>query len=119
MSAADKELVKAAGSIPAPQFYNPKTDRYEVITGRDGANAFIEKGRVTKDIFKGTSSVTKTYTTNMFGFAIVNQGDAELTFTINGIDVPVDPYEAFDELFEPFTTVTVTTTGKFKAVVRE
>lgn len=119
MSAADKELVKASGSIPAPQFYNPKTDRYEVITGRDGANAFIEKGRVVKDAFNGTESVTKTYSTFMFGFGIVNDGNADLTVSINNFNILVKPYESFDDLFEPFTSVTITATDAFRAVVRE
>lgn len=119
MSATDKELVKAAGSIPAPQYYNPAADRFEPITGRDGANAFIEKGRVVKDAFSGVSSITKNYSTFMFGFGIVNDGDSDLTVSINDFNILVKPYESFDDLFEPFTSVTITATDAFRAVVRE
>lgn len=119
MSATDKELVKAAGGIPAPQYYNPFNDRYETITGRNGANSFIEKGRVVKDAFNSTESVTKSYSTPMFGFGIVNDGETDLTFSINSFTIVVKPYEAFDDLFEPFTSVTITATDAFRAVVRE
>lgn len=118
MSAADKPLVRAQ-NVPAPQFYNPKTDRYEVITGRDGANSFIEKGRVVKDAFSGSVSVSKTYPIDMFGFGIVNDGVADLTFSIGTFTITVKPGETFDDLFEPFTTVVVTATDAFRAVVRE
>ncbi|MER2170748.1 MAG: hypothetical protein ABS938_08920 [Psychrobacillus psychrodurans] len=119
MSATDKELVKAAGSIPAPQYYNPLNDRYEPITGRNGANAFIEKGRVVKDVVESLSDVTKTYSTEMFGVGIVNDGIADLTFSINKFTITVKPGESFDDLFEAFTEITINATSKFRAVIRE
>jgi hypothetical protein len=118
MSAADKPLFKAQ-DMPAPQYYNPKTGEYEVITGRNGANSFIEKGRVVKDAFNGSESVSKTYPMDMFGFGIVNDGIADLTFSIGAFTLTVKPGETFDDLFEPFTTVVVTATDAFRAVVRE
>lgn len=119
MSATDKELVKAAGSIPAPQYYNPKADRYEPITGRDGANAFIEKGRVVKDAFNGSESITKNYSTFMFGLGIVNDGESNLTVMINDFSIIVKPGESFDDLFEPFNIVKVNASDEFRMVVRE
>ncbi|MET3658175.1 hypothetical protein [Sporosarcina psychrophila] len=118
MNITDSEMVRAKG-IPAPQYFNEKTGRFEPITGRNGANAFIEKGRVVKDYFEGRETVTKTYDTPMFGFGIVNDGVADLTFTINGMQIPVRENEGWDDLFEPFTTVTINATGPFRAVVRE
>lgn len=118
MSATDQELLRAQGT-PAPQYFNEKENKYEVITGRHGANAFIEKGRIVKDAFNGSSNITKTYNTNMYGFGIVNDGAADLTFSINGFTILVKPHETFDDLFEPFQLVTVNATDTFRAVVRE
>lgn len=118
MSATDQELLRTKNGN-APQYYNPNTDRYEVLTGRDGANSFIEKGRVVKDVIIGSKSITKTYATPMSGFGIVNNSVETLTFIINGMEIPVEENEAWDDLFEPFNTVIINAAGAFKAVVRE
>ena len=96
VNVSEKELKRAKG-IPVPQYLDTETKDFEVLTGRDGANAFIEKGRVIKDVFSGTSTITKTYTTKMFGFGIVNDTmvgsdtAADLTFQINGFEITVKP----------------------------
>lgn len=118
MSAIDQELIRAKNG-PAPQYYNPRADKYEVLTGRDGANSFIEKGRVVKDIFSGNGPITKTYNTPMSGFGLVNDGVSDVTFIINGMQIEVRENEAWDDLFEPFTTVTINASDAFRAVVRE
>lgn len=119
MSASNRELIKSASGIAVPQYFNPILDRFEAITGRNGANAFIEKGRVVKDAFNGNTTITKTYTTEMFGFAVVNDGDDDLTFTIGSFTILVKPHETFDDLFESFSSVTINATSEFRAVVRE
>lgn len=118
MAAIDKPLVRAQNT-PAPQYFNKQANQYEVIEGRNGANSFIEKGRIVKDAFNGTTSVTKAYGSPMFGFAITNDGLANLTFTINGLTISVMPGETFDDLFEPFNGVAITATDAFRSVVRE
>ena len=118
MSSIDKPLIRAKDG-PAPQYYNQTTGEFEVLTGRDGANSFIEKGRVVKDVFSHNKSVTKTYTTPMSGFGIVNDGVADLTFIINGIEIVVKQNEAWDDLFDPFTSVIINATDAYRAVVRE
>lgn len=115
---SDKEVVRAK-NIPAPQYYNEETSQFEVLTGRNGANSFIEKGRVVHDVFNGESSITKTYAKPMSGFGIVNDGVADLTFLINGFSVLVKQNESWDDLFTPFTEVTINATDSFRAVVRE
>lgn len=118
MAATDRPLVRAQNT-PAPQYFNDKANDYQVVKGRDGAASFIEKGRIVKDAFSGTTSVTKAYSSQMFGFAISNDGLANLTFTINGLTITVKPGELFDDLFEPFTSVVITASGAFRSVVRE
>lgn len=118
MAAEDKPLLLAQNR-PAPQYFNKRLNQYEAIEGRNGANSFIEKGRIVKDVINGTSNVTKGYASPMFGFGIVNDGLADLTFTINGLTVTVKPGESFDDLFEPFTGVVISASGAFRSVVRE
>lgn len=118
MGATDRELIRAKNG-PAPQYYNPRTENYEVLTGRDGANSFIEKGRVVKDVISGNESVVKTYNTPMSGFGLVNDGVEDVTFIINGMQVTVRENEAWDDLFEPFNSVTINASDAFRAVVRE
>lgn len=119
MTAENKPLVKAQGGQPAPQYFNTRTQQYEVITGSYGANSFIERGRLVKDVFSGSTTVTKVYGTNMYGLGIVNDGQSDLTVTINMFDIVVKPNESFDDLFDPFQRVTIEATDSFRAVIRE
>lgn len=114
-----KHLVTDKGNKPVPQYYNPTTDQYEPIMGSHGANSFIERGRIIKDAFNGSSTTTKNYQIKMYGFSIVNDGESDLTVSINSFNIVVKSGEAFDDLFDPFTTVTVTGNSAFRAVVRE
>jgi hypothetical protein len=115
----DKSLITDKDRKPVPQYFNPKTNQYEVIEGRDGANAFIEKGRVVKEVWSGNSTITKTFSQKMFGFGIVNDGTGDLTVTIGNISFIVKPGETFDDLFEGFTQVTISGNSAYRAVVRE
>ena len=114
-----KSLVTDRNNKPVPQYYNPTTDQYEVIVGSHGANSFIERGRIIKDAFNGSSTVTKNYQTKMYGFAIVNDGESDLTISINSFNIVVKSGESFDDLFDPFTTVTISGNSAYRAVVRE
>lgn len=114
-----KSLVTDKNNKPVPQYFNPKSDQYEPIEGSYGANSFIERGRIVKDAFSGSSTTTKNYQTKMYGFGIVNDGESNLTVTINSFNIVVKPDETFDDLFDPFTSVTITGNTNFRAVVRE
>lgn len=117
MSAYDQPLVKAQG-IPAPQYYNAGTNTYEPITGEYGANRFIERGRIVKDAFSGNANVTKSYGEEMFGLGIVNDGESDLTVTLNGFTLVLKAGESFDDLFDAFTSFSITATGAYRTVVR-
>jgi hypothetical protein len=75
-------------------------------------------GRNVKDVFSGSANVTKTYPTSMRGFSLVNDGAPDVTFTIGGKTITVKQNETFDASFDPFTSVTVTATGAFRAIVK-
>lgn len=119
MSYNANSLLTDRNGKPIPQYFNPVTNRFESIEGNHGANSFIERGRIVKDAFNGSSTVTKNYQTKMYGFAIVNDGETDLTVSINSFNIVVKSGEAFDDLFDPFTTVTVSGNSAFRAVVRE
>lgn len=119
MSYNANSLLTDRNGKPIPQYFNPNDNQYEVITGNHGANSFIERGRIIKDAFNGSSTVTRNYQTKMYGFAIVNDGNSDLTVSINSFNIVVKSGESFDDLFDPFTSVTVTGNSAFRAVVRE
>ncbi|MED3562227.1 fibronectin type III domain-containing protein [Bacillus xiapuensis] len=75
---------------------------------------------VVKDYFEGSTNITKTYTDNMVGFSISNDAGVAggtLTFTINGITIPVKATESYEANFLPFKTVTINTTVPYRATV--
>ncbi|MEK3991718.1 chitobiase/beta-hexosaminidase C-terminal domain-containing protein [Robertmurraya sp. FSL R5-0851] len=73
---------------------------------------------VIKDYFEGSANTQKTYGEDMIGFSITNNHETErLTFTINGITIPVKSKQRFRGKFTPFKTVTITTTVPFEATV--
>ncbi|MFA6911123.1 MAG: hypothetical protein WCQ59_08375 [Candidatus Cloacimonadaceae bacterium] len=65
--------------------------------------------------FSGSANTTKTFSQTMNGFVIINDGAADLTFTIGTDSFTVKPSECFKESFNAFTEVTITTTGAFRA----
>jgi hypothetical protein len=115
----DKKIITDKDNRPIPQYFNQGTNQYEAIEGRYGANSFIEKGRIVKDSWSGSSTSTKTFNSSRYGFGIVNDGTADLTITINGIVFKVKPGETFEDLFEPFLSVTITGNSAYRAVARD
>lgn len=114
-----KSLVTDRNNKPVPQYYNPRTDQYEPVEGNHGATSFIERGRIIKDAFNGSSTTTKNYLTKMYGFAIVNDGESDLTVSINSFNIVVKSGESFEDLFDPFTSLTISGNSAFRVVVRE
>ena len=116
MSEFDQPLFRAQGKM-GPQYYNPATNSYEVIKGRDGANSFIQLGTVAMEAWEESVSSTKTFASNRFGFSAINDGTADMTFAINGQTRKLKPSEAYSALFEPFTSITITATSTYRAEV--
>src|SRR5690242_13245571 len=103
-----KTIINDANGKSVPQYYNLSSDQYEVLQGQNGAVYFIPVGRSAKQPFSGTANTTYTFTNSMRGFVISNDGVADLTFTISGDTYTVKSGEVFDDVFDPFTVVTVT-----------
>lgn len=84
----------------------------------DGSLDVKLTGSNVKDYFSGTSNTTRSGFGTGKSFAITNDGNADLTFTIDSLTITVRPGEVFDDKFNDFTSVTVTTTVPFRAIVR-
>lgn len=113
----DKGIIKDINKEAVPQYFNKDTDQYEVIEGYHGANSFIQKGTVAEESWEGNVDVAKSFPSNRYGFAVVNDGTSDLTFTINNQTRRVKPGEAYYSLFKAFTTVTIITNSLYRAEV--
>lgn len=116
MAATDKPLLRAQNT-PAPQYFNKEKNQYEVIEGRDGANSFIQLGTIAMESWEGTADIVKIFPSNRYGFSAINDGLADMTFTINGNTRRLKPGDSYAALFEPFTTVTIVATSQYRAEV--
>lgn len=76
-------------------------------------------GKTVKDAFSGNATVTKTYGTAKTGILLTNDGASDVTMTVNGLTNTIKPTEVFDMLFDPFTSVTITTTSAYRAWISE
>ncbi|MED3911551.1 BppU family phage baseplate upper protein, partial [Peribacillus simplex] len=65
--------------------------------------------------FSHTGNITKTFTDKHHGFSIINEGTSSLSFTINDLTFTVKGGESFKEGFAPFTEVSITSTGAYRA----
>jgi hypothetical protein len=119
MAYNDKAIITDKDRKPVPQYFNDKTNQYEVIKGRDGANSFIEKGQVVVDSWNGTTSTTRSLSTTCYGFALVNDGTGDLTITIGGLSFLIKPGETYNGLFKGFTSVQISGNSAYRAEVRE
>ncbi len=72
---------------------------------------------VAKEAWEGNADETKTFESSRRGFNIVNDGDADLTFTINGTTRRVKASESYSGAFDPFTEVSIVTTVPYRAEV--
>lgn len=115
----DQKIIRDADRWPVPQYFNKESNRYEAIEGKDGANSFIQKGTVAQEAWEGSVNITKTFPSNRYGFSIMNDGTADLTFTINGNTRRVKPGEGYNALFTAFTSVTIEATSAYRAEVLE
>ncbi|TWE06393.1 hypothetical protein FB550_102415 [Neobacillus bataviensis] len=116
MAANNKELKLANGKV-APQFYDEIIDDYIIARGSNGAPYYREQGSIAMESWEGSTNITQTFTSDRYGFSVINDGTADLTFTINSQTRKVKPGEAYSALFEPFTSVVITTSSDYRAEV--
>lgn len=112
-----KRVLYDSENKPVAVYFNPETDRFEVLEGNLGGPYYTHRGTVAMEAWEGNGSETKTFSSPRYGFAISNDGTADLTFVINGQTRKVMPGEAYSALFEPFTNVTINASSAYRAEV--
>ena len=68
--------------------------------------------------YAGSTTATHTPGLPCVGISITNDGASSLTFTINSITITVKAGENFSAEFDPFTSVTVTTSVAYRLVLK-
>lgn len=112
-----RELPRDGKNQPIPAYYNAEADKYEALVGALGGPYYTHRGTVAMEAWEGSANITKTFTSSRYGFSIVNDGTADVSFTINGQTRKVKPGESYNALFEPFTTVTIAAASAYRAEV--
>lgn len=97
-----------------------QTITYTIIdqSSGDSSNAEVEAKELiaAEEPFSGNATVTHTFSNPMDYFVIFNDDtSSNLTFTVGSETVTVAPGVKFNDKFDPFTSVTVTTTVAFRA----
>ena len=109
-------LLLAQGD-PAPQYWNDETGQYEATQGQYGAYLARNVGMTCVNSVDGNTPTTLALTKVANGFSIINDGDSDVSFTINELEIVVKPGESFSSLFEPFTSVAINASDYYRAVV--
>lgn len=109
-------VLKDSKGQPAPVYYNPTTDQYEVYQGANGGAYFFQRGTIAMEAWDNTAPITS-FPDNRYGFFITNDGTANLTFTINGYTRTVKPGEKYQACFEAFTSLTINASGAYRGEV--
>lgn len=118
MSATDQELVKAGGKI-APQYYNKTDNGYQHLEGFGGAAFYMLRGSMVIDYVSGSATVTKNYDEPVYGFALANDGEDDVTIAFGTMTILVKPGETFDDHFKVgHASLTVNATTAYRLVVR-
>jgi len=73
---------------------------------------------VIQEYFSGSTTATHTLKHKSRSIALANDGATDLTVTINNITITVKVGEYFEDVFELFETVKVTTTSAYRLIVR-
>lgn len=110
------ELKRLSGVI-IPQYLREDETNFEALKGSNGGinvNAKLARN-LAKEPFTGSTTVNHTFTQPMREFFISNDGESDLTITINNMSFTVYALSTFDEAFEPFTQVKITTAMPYQA----
>lgn len=115
MTANNKDLQVANGKI-APQFYDQTLDQYVIAQGDNGTPFYRARGTIAMEAWTNAAPIT-TFPSARYGFSIINDGTADLTFTINSYTRTVKVGESYSALFDAFTSLTINATGAYRAEV--
>jgi phage gp45-like len=72
---------------------------------------------VVESEWEGSGNTTRTFANPVMGISIINTGSSSLTVSILDKTIIVDAGESFNNLFKPFTSLSITTTSTYKVLV--
>lgn len=111
---SDGKQMEAKGeAAPFVQMVDP--DGYPVSVNKP--LPVVQKGSIAMESWEGSTNTRKTFPDERHGFSIVNDGDSDISFTINGNTRIVRQDEFYSALFEPFLVVDINTTSAYRAEV--
>jgi len=107
-------LVDSAGAAILDVGGNEQIVELQAVGGR----LKVDIGSLASEPFVETDLVAGEFTFSqpMNGFTIINNGVANLTFTINGDTFTLKPSQGFQEKLSPFTVVAIASTGALSFV---
>ena len=94
-------------------YNSSKTGETEIIQGHGGS--IKTGGMLFKEYFAFDYNYVKQFSQRMNGFFISNDGESDLTVSINGMTFTVKSGEVFRECFEPFTVAHVKSNVPYRA----
>lgn len=112
MGYADKTMKRDAKGMVVPQVWNPALDNgvgdWEVLEGAGGTYKSQAVQRVAADYLSGTGNLTKVFDEDMHGVSFFNNGNSDITFTVNGIARPVFAQSSYEQIFkEAFRSISI------------
>jgi len=114
-------LVKASESFE--EVFDPFT---QVIVEGEGSFEAIVSGLksgaanpqlTAKDGFSGNKNMIRRFSGAVYGIAVSNDGNAPLSFSVNGITLTVPAGQVAEKYFDAFTEVSINSTVAFRAYV--
>lgn len=102
------------GNFYPPQVLNVEKNKWEILTGSDGAYKAQSIQTVSADYIEGTGNMSKEFAEDMQGISIYNDSDAIMRFVVNGVSRPVFPKGTYQQIFkEAFRSISIIATGKW------
>lgn len=102
---------------PIAQGFNIDIDDFEPSQSLAGGASSHVLGSIIHDTWSGSANITKNFTKLCVGFSLKNDGSTDVTVTINTLTFVVKGGESFNGNFEPFSSLTITTTSAYRALV--
>jgi hypothetical protein len=101
---------------PIPQYVDVDGDSYEPQHGMAGGATVHILGTIVHESWEATATVTKNLAKPCTAVSVANDGTVDVFINVHDFTIKVRPEETYYANFEPFTSLTITTTdGLYRA----
>lgn len=87
------------------------------VTNLNTTSNNLNKG-IVKFVYEGTGNYSYTSPTTLKSLAILNIGTEDIVIEVAGFTFSLKSNKGFDETFEEFTTINLTTTSSYQLLLR-